>query len=138
MQMNRKIFLSYKYSGLTLKELHDLIDPIMLIMKNRGFDIYCNLYDDVYYTENKMDTKQIMDHALDKLEKECNYQIILWDTGYSEGSMIEFGFAYRKMSQLLLINNSVKSTTLRSLASHIITYENHEELYHILESYAIQ
>jgi hypothetical protein len=117
-----------------MDELHAFIDPIMEIMRKRGYSIYCNLYDDDYYTKNKMNTKQIMDHALDKL-KECNYQIILWDTSYSEGSMIEFGYAYGKMPQLLLIKNDVKSTTLRNLATNVVAYENHEELNKILGTY---
>jgi hypothetical protein len=79
--------------------------------------------------------KQIMEHALHKLTN-CNYQIVLvTKTGFSEGASIEFGYAYNKMPQLLIIEKGIYSSSLKSLATHIIEYENLSDLLYKLEHY---
>lgn len=126
-----KIFLSYKYTGLSLDELHKMIDPIVDFFKNAGYDIYCNLYDDDFYYSNKMNTKQIMNHALEKLD-ECNFQIILWDRSYSEGTIVEFGRAYGRMPQMLLIKEKSLSSTVICMADEVIEYKSLDNLMELL------
>jgi hypothetical protein len=130
------IFLSYKFSGINIIDLHNFIDPIVDSLKmNSSNSVYCNLYDMKYYEENNMSTKQIMKHALSKLSK-CNYQIILVsDTGFSEGASIEFGYACDKMPQLVVIKKDIYSSSLKSLATHVIEYDTLNDLLNKLENF---
>ena len=82
-----KIFLSYRFTGVTLEEIHKLIDPIVAHIRNTTqHEVYCNLYDLNYYEEHHMGTKEIMDHALKHLA-ESQLQIVLFgETGWKDST----------------------------------------------------
>jgi len=127
-------FISYKYTGIPLDKLHMDIDSIMKIVKNYG-NSYCNLYDDDHYKSNNFTTKEIMQHALNKLN-ESNYLIIYVDGEIGEGMAIECGYACKmEIPCLLLIKNGVKSISLKAVVNNVIEYDDHSDMLVKLEDF---
>ena len=132
------IFISYKYSGIELKKLHEYIDPIMDILK-KDHKPYCNLYDDAYYIKNKYTPSEIMKHVFTKLDR-CEYLIILID-GIEGGCMnMEFGYAYNMgIPKLLIIKKNMDDIdVLKGLSDNVIEYNDYDDLHNKLKKFKLK
>lgn len=94
-------FLSYKYTGVPVDELHALIDPIRDLFSLKGKAFYCNLYDDPMYIAEKYTGGQIMKHALGHLLG-SSVLLVLNNGVIGEGMGIEFGYAHSRMYPIAL------------------------------------
>jgi hypothetical protein len=123
-----RIFLSYKFTGCTLEELHDRIDPIRDMIQEMGHEFFCNLYSDPMYLDQKYTPKRIMEHALINLKQSdvfiaLNYGIV------GEGMGVEFGYAHNmSMPILVLLLKQTKSISFRALCDLVIEFDNIEEI----------
>lgn len=129
-----KYFLSYKFTRVPLDQLHNNIDPIMEVLAKYG-QPYCNLYDDDFYASNKYDARQIMEHALQKLDQ-CDYYIIFVDKETGEGMLIEYGYACKlNIPRLVLMPTNYESVSMKALASNVICYDNLDDLLQKLSAF---
>ncbi len=130
-----KIFVSYKFTGVPIDNIHALIDPLMDVLKI-NHEPYCNLYDSKFYKDNKYGVKQIMDHAFSNLE-DCDQQLVLLDhKELSQGMCLEMGYAYKmKMPIILVVRKDIKVSTLKAMSSHVIEYDNHDDMLEKLWTY---
>lgn len=121
-----RIFISYKFTGVPLEQIHALVDPVMEALKE--YQPYCNLYDDKYYGDNKMTKGQIMNHVLGKL-RDSELHISLVNGELGEGMSIEFGYALKiEIPQIVCIKRGTKVTSCQELAGHCLEYDTVEEL----------
>lgn len=59
MSKNKRIFLSYKFTGVPISEIHRLIDPIYESLKTLPNDVYCKLYDLEMYGKSTSDIMKL-------------------------------------------------------------------------------
>lgn len=135
----KKAFISYKYTHVPIKEIHELIDPIYDFLSNH-YITFCNIYKDDEYKKNKYTTKMIMHDVLYELSC-ANVLFVIIENTAGTGMMIEFGYAIKQnIPIILIINKKIKYNTLRELSTKVIEYEHKKEikdklLEHIKENY---
>ena len=123
-----RIFLSYKFTGVPLKQLHSMIDPIKDKVESMDHELVCNLYYEKFYQENKYSVKETMLHALTLLES-CDAFMILHNGEVGEGMGIEFGYAMKKcLPIVLLLKSGMKSVSMRALAHRVIEFDDWNDL----------
>ena len=120
--IRRRVFISYKFSGLAISEIHHLVDPIYEALKSLNCEVYCNLYDSLMY---EICTSDIMKLCLSNINSgdifllvaknkslEENFAQSLDQTpnnssnnsplqNFGQGSMIELGWALAKNCTIL-------------------------------------
>ena len=126
-----KYFLSYKFTGVNINELHKQIDPIVNIFnKTKNSKIFCNLYWDNFYVTNNFTAKQIMNHCFDNL-KICDTYIAFVCDSFGGGMAIECGYAICAGLKIVacLPNNCETFTSLIGVSDHLIRYNSIQDLY---------
>lgn len=133
-----RIFLSYKFSGVEKERLDSTIIPILHLFRNTRifgypFDVWCSYELEDSYRESGYDPGKIMNDCFDHIDR--NYLFFMFvDKGFGEGMLIELGYALSRNKRIILIaHNSVKSTTVESLAEIVIRYEEMSDLLPRLE-----
>jgi hypothetical protein len=124
-----RYFLSYKFTGINVSELHEQIDPIVSTIKSHNNDVFCNLYYNDHYLENQFSAKQIMDHCFNEM-KSCNAYIAYVSDIFSGGMAIECGYAYSlglKIIACLPINQE-SFASLEGISSYVIRYDDIRDL----------
>jgi nucleoside 2-deoxyribosyltransferase len=115
-----KIFISYKFSGLTADAIQVVLDPLIAALKDKGIEHFCNFY----HNYDDMSTKDIMQHALDELKK-CDTVLFVVNHGMSEGMLIEYGYAHCLGKQIwVLLKEDIKAPTTIALASRVIDWKD--------------
>jgi nucleoside 2-deoxyribosyltransferase len=124
-----KIFIGYKFTGVPLEEIHMLVDPLMDVLKEKNHEPYCNLYDVNFYEENNYGTKEIMNHALNKLS-ECGLHIVLIDNEeISQGVCLEIGWSCKEKKPIVLfVRDNINVSTLEAMVFHVIRYSDIDDM----------
>ena len=141
-----KIFLSYKFTGVPLKELETYLKYVTDALNCSGTnEIICNFDHLDHYEKNDMNVRQIMDHACVDLLLDAgpyDYHILLVShTGFSEGATFEYGFGYGVSIQnkrlgipdiiakrLIVTHESIKSVSCLSMSDEHIVYSTTDDL----------
>lgn len=139
--MTDKYFISYKFTGRDINELHAEIDPIVEAMQIASGcnDVFCNLYYDDIYNADNYTVKEILDHCFGVL-KNCDVYIAYVTDEFGGGMAIECGYAYCLGKTIVAcipeskINASYKS--LYGLCNSVIYYSDIADLCTKLGSYA--
>ena len=131
-----KFFISYRFTGLSLEYLFNLIDPVYKLFENGGNDVFCNLYKDKYYIDNSYGTKDIMQDCFSEL-KTSDVMVCLVDTNeVSCGMLLEVGFALSNNKNIIICSRQgCEIDTLSKMANKNIIYKTYEELKEKLEKY---
>ena len=132
-----KYFLSYKFTGVNLSQLYNDIDPLIKIIKENKHDIFCNLYSYELYEKNKFSIEQIMEHCFIEL-KTCDAYICYVTDTFQGGMAIECGYAHSLNLPIIMCvpkNTKESFTSLNSLATYRIDYEDNDDLVYQLNYY---
>lgn len=128
-------FISYKFTGVDINELHKLIDPIVEIIKSYGHTVFCNLYCDDMYIENKYTPKQIMEHCFDEIRK-CDVCFVLIDNVFGCGMGIECGYAKCLNKKIVICTNTCSNiTSIEWISDIIIMCENSKNIFDEITKY---
>lgn len=127
-----RVFLSYKYTGIPLHTIHELIDPIRDKIIQSGKEFVCNLYYDAYYKENDMNYDEILTHAI-SLSDSCNeYMIIVDNNAIGRGMMLEANHVKDMDLPMTLLFRGAVPAILRSMVDRIIEFKNVDDVIHQL------
>ena len=127
-----RYFLSYKFNGVPLEQLHKEIDPIKSFFEDDlEEEFFCNLYSESDYQKYTLTPQQIMLHALQEL-KVANYCLVYVTTSsFGGGSAMEAGYALAQGIPLIaLIKNDVTEsiTSLIAMSSKVIRFTDQKDL----------
>lgn len=125
-----KIFLSYRFTGENPKILKKTIRNIGDSLEKAGHNCFCSFWQGSFFKENNFTHKQILEHALNELEKSDVYLAFIKSEDGSEGMLIEAGYAVAlKKKFYLAIKRGVKTVFLREIANKVIEFGQLDELY---------
>ncbi len=111
--------------------LDTTVIPLISIIRNAGYEIFCNLERDNTYINDKWSAKQIMDECFAELDK-SNYHIIFVapNTNLGEGMLIELGYAKKmKIPTLLLLPDKYYSISTKAVVDNTIVYTDMTDLF---------
>lgn len=131
-----RFFLSYKFTSIDKSKLYSSINNIIKIINDSGNDVFCNIYCDHFYIENKYSTAEIMEHCFRGLRK-CDYYMAFIDNIFGRGMAIECGYAHCLGLKIIacIPNNTKKFTSLKGICDTIIQYDDTNDLYVKLNNY---
>ena len=92
----KRIFLSYKFTGEVLANLQKNLALITEALRKRGNTVFCSIESEEKYQANKYKVKQIMDDAIQELNKAELLVVFNNSDIRSEGMLIEMGYALAK------------------------------------------
>jgi nucleoside 2-deoxyribosyltransferase len=128
-----RIFVSYRFTGEDPDQLRTVIHEICSSLENAGHQTFCSFWKGDFYKENKFTHKQILNYALDELERSDMYLAFVKSEDKSEGMLIEAGYAIAKNKKVYLaIKKGIRTTFIREMADKIIEFETLDELYQAL------
>ncbi len=97
-----KIFISYKFTGEDPEVLKEGLSGICSALSTAGYDSFCNFNSEDLYQTNNYSVKQIMEHALEELDKSDALLAWINSDSRSEGMLIEIGYARAKGKKIIL------------------------------------
>lgn len=125
-----KVFLSYRFTGENPEVLKETIHNICASLEKVGYNHFCSFWKGDFFNENKFTHKQILDYALNELEKSDIYLAFIKSKDKSEGMLIEAGYALAKKKKIYLaIKKGIRTAFMREIADKIIEFGTLEELY---------
>ena len=125
-----KIFLSYRFTGEDPEVLRETIQNICNSLEKAGHSYYCSFWKGDFFNENRFTHKQILEHALEELQKSDVYLAFIKSEDKSEGMLIEAGYALAKKKKFYLaIKKGVHTVFLKEIADKVIEFESLNELY---------
>lgn len=127
-----RCFISYRFTGEDPKELEETIKHICNLLIKEGHNHYCSFWDsgdNGLFKKNKFTNKQILEHALNEIDKADCIIVLIKSEEKSEGMLIEIGYALSKKKKIfLIIKKGVKTTFVREVADKVIEFDNLKEL----------
>lgn len=131
-----KIFVSYRFTGESLKNLNTLLGTVKTGLENNGVDSFCSFFYEDHYRLNKFDSRQIMDHALGELDNAQALLGIITTEEKSAGMLMEVGYALaRNVPIILAFQADVPRMYLRDMADASFTWTDLHDLEHKLANY---
>ncbi|MBI5871637.1 hypothetical protein HZB88_00965 [archaeon] len=125
-----RIFLSYRFTGEDSVVLKEIIQNICNSLEKAGHSHFCSFWKGDFFNGNKFTHKQILEHALEELEKSDVYLAFIRSEDKSEGMLIEAGYALAKKKKFYLaIKKGVYTVFLREIADKVIEFEELDKLY---------
>jgi nucleoside 2-deoxyribosyltransferase len=124
-----RYFISYKFTGVPLDVLHKEIDPIVAVLREKGHDVFCNLYSESMYQSEKYNGKMIMKHCFEELERSDVYLTYITDQ-FGGGQAIECGYACKLGLQIVACapEGMEQLTSLKAVSDLVIRYSSHSDL----------
>jgi nucleoside 2-deoxyribosyltransferase len=127
-----KCFISYRFTGEDPKELEETLKHVCNLLIKVGHSHYCSFWDGVdngLFEKNDFTNKQVLEYALNEIDKADCVVVFIKSENKSEGMLMEIGYALAKKKKIfLLIKKGVKTTFVRELADEIIEFDNLTEL----------
>lgn len=133
-----KIFISYKFTGEDPLVLKEGLEGICSAISESGHDTFCNFNSENFYQESKYSVKQIMEHALEELDK--SDAILAWmnSDSRSEGMLIEIGYAKAKGKKIILaVKEGVNAHSSRGIADIVIEFSDLTSLFDKLKTLSL-
>lgn len=136
MKKNKKIFISYRFSGEDLKTLHEIMDNITRIIQTKGYNFFCSLYHEEYFKEQKLSKAQRYEYYKQNVKDSDIILFFIKSEHKSGGMEFELGQAtLHKKEIILAINEKLDFQDFRKNANDTIKYNNLKEFYEILDQY---
>ena len=125
-----KIYIAFRFRDKNLAELEENLKNICFGLEKAGHTCLCTFWDEDHFQKNNFTKKQIIDHALKKVDKcDCLLAFIKSDEK-SEGMLIEFGYAYAKNKKTIMaVKKGLKTSFAREMSDQVIEFTNFDELY---------
>ncbi len=125
-----KIFISYRRTGEDPEELKEVIHNIFTNLEKAGHTPFCSFLKDDLFKKNKFTHKQILEYALNELDKSDICLAFVKSENKSEGMLLEIGYALAKKKKFVLaIKEGVRTVFIREMADQTIEFETLDQLY---------
>ena len=110
-----KIFISYKFTGENLSELGEFMNKVCQSLKKNKHEPLTTFWDKDIFEKNKSSLNEIMQTALNYLDKSDLHLIIIKSNEKSEGTLIEYGYSLDKNKRrILVIKKGISTTWLKA------------------------
>lgn len=130
-----KIQLAYKFSGEDEKKLVKTLTRIEKRLKEFGHKVYFACKDEDLFIKENFTPRQILIHALKKLENADCLLVFVKSSEKAEGILIEVGYALAREKRIVLaIKKGVRRYFTESIANQIIEFGDEEDLIKSLEN----
>jgi len=124
-----KIFISYKFAGENPQELEKILLEMSNVLRESGHKVYSASEDEELFIKNKFTLKQILNHALKKLDNSDCILIFIKSQEKSEGMFIEIGYALAKNKKIILaIKKGIRLAFTEEIADKVIEFKDIEDL----------
>ncbi|MCK9351923.1 MAG: nucleoside 2-deoxyribosyltransferase [Candidatus Paceibacterota bacterium] len=125
----KKIFLSHRFTGEDLIELTETLGKITAVLRAKGHEVYCSVEDELWFREHKRTNREIMEHALRKLDDSDVVLAFIRSPEKSEGMLLEIGYAVAKGKPFILaLKQGLKTMAIAEMADPLIEFESSEDL----------
>ena len=125
----KTIFLSYGFTGEDINELTETLSKVLLTLRSVGHTVYCSIEDEKWFRENHRTNKEILKHALERLDKSDVILAFVKSDQKSEGMLLEVGYMMAKgKSFALALKRETKTTFLAELAEPLIEFDSIDDL----------
>lgn len=125
----KKVFVSYKFTGEALSELEKNMGMIIAALREKGYQVFCNIESEAKYRKDKFTSQQIMADALENLEKSEVVFVFNNSDSRSEGMLIEIGYAVAKQIPIILAaRKGISVNSSKSVSSKVIEFESMDDL----------
>ena len=125
----KTIFLSYRFTGEDINELTETLGKVLLTLRSVGHTVYCSIEDEKWFRENHRTNKEILKHALERLDKSDVILAFVKSDQKSEGMLLEVGYMMAKgKSFALALKRETKTTFLAELAEPLIEFDSIDDL----------
>lgn len=125
----KTIFLSYRFTGEDINELTETLGKILAALRSVGHTVYCSIEDEKWFRENNRTNKEILKHALERLDKSDIILAFVKSDQKSEGMLLEIGYMMAKgRSFALALKRETKTTFLAELAEPLIEFDSIDDL----------
>ena len=129
-----KIQLAYKFSGEDEEKLVRTLTRIAEVLENSGHEVYFACKDEDLFRKNNFTPKQILVHALKKLDDADCLLVFVRSKEKAEGILIETGYAIAMNKKIILaIKKGIMRYFTGSIANQIIEFEDIDDLIKKLE-----
>jgi len=129
-----KVFISYKFADEDKSKLKELITNIETSLKKANHEMLTTFYHVEEFAKNNATMRQIMDKALEYINKSDLVLCIVKSKEKSEGQIFEIGYSIAKNKRVVLaIQRGLETRWISHYASEIIEFSTLEELYKKLE-----
>lgn len=125
----KTIFLSYRFTGEDINELTETLGKILSALRSVGHTVYCSIEDEKWFRENNRTNKEILKHALERLDKSDIILSFVKSDQKSEGMLMEIGYMMAKgKSFALALKRGTKTAFLAELSEPLIEFDSIDEL----------
>jgi nucleoside 2-deoxyribosyltransferase len=129
MNKPKTIYLAYKFTGEDINELTKTLGKILSTLRSVGHTVYCSIEDEKWFKENHKTNKEILKHALERLDKSDVILAFVKSDQKSEGMLLEIGYMMAKgKSFALALKREIKTIFLAELAEPLIEFDSIEDL----------
>jgi len=129
-----KVFISYKFADEDKSKLKELITNIETSLKKANHEMLTTFYHVEEFAKSNANMRQIMDKALEYINKSDLVLCIVKSKEKSEGQIFEVGYSIAKNKRVILaIQKGLETRWISHYASEIIEFSTLEELYKKLE-----
>ncbi|MBI5913645.1 nucleoside 2-deoxyribosyltransferase [Candidatus Azambacteria bacterium] len=125
----KNIYLVYRFTGEDIHELTETLGKILSVLRSVGHTVYCSIEDEKWFKENHKTNKEILNHALERLDKSDVILAFVRSDQKSEGMLLEIGYMLAKgKSFALALKRGTKTTFLAELAEPLIEFDSINDL----------
>ena len=125
-----KGFISYRFTGEKLEDLHALLGPVRDALQDKGVDAYCNLHDEDLANRSKNFKPQ--DYVFDAFKTIDGVDVlfvVVTSENKSEGMILEMGYALGKNKSIIVaVKEGVGRTYLPGMAKVLIKWTDINDL----------
>lgn len=125
----KTIYLCYRFTGEDINELTETLGKILSSLRSVGHTVYCSIEDEKWFKENHKTNKEILNHALERLDKSDVILAFVRSDQKSEGMLLEIGYMIAKgKSFALALKREIKTTFLAEVANPLIEFDSVDDL----------
>lgn len=129
-----KIFISYKFDNENPTELEAFMNNIKSALNKSNHEMITTFFDKNEFEKTKATMRQIMDRAMNYINKSDAILCIIKSKEKSEGMILEIGYAIAKNKKIILaIQKGIESRWIKHYSEKIIEFETLQELYKKIE-----
>lgn len=133
-----KIQLAYKFSGQDEKELVRTLTRIANKLEKFEHEVYFACKDEDLFRDKNYTPKQILIHALNKLDNADCLFVFVRSKEKAEGILLETGYAIAKKKKIILaIKKGIMRYFTGAIANQIIEFNDEDDLINKLEEIKI-
>ena len=130
-----KLFLSFRYTGETAKNLQGFFYPVRDALIARGDEVYLSLDDLDTWGETALPMKEKFARTFRVLADSDVLLVVVRSSDRSEGMLMEVGYALAQNKPIYLAAQSGVQTYVRDVATKVLEFTGQAELLEKLDSF---